>query len=100
VDRQLAVATSPSAVGDVLFLRTRRSYTVYVVGVVMFDGQDDFRRRQPLYHFSSEVEALRTAHALAARDCQIYVRDIDTSQVSEIRPLPRDPRNALAELSE
>jgi hypothetical protein len=100
VNLDLAVTTSRSAVGDVLILRTRRSYTLYAVGVVIRNGQDDFRRKQPVYHFSSEGEALRTAETLVAPNCRIYLRDIDTGQRSEIRPLPRDAPSALIQLSE
>ncbi len=94
------MATSPAVVGDVLILCTRRSYTVYAVGLVTHNGQTDFRRKQTLYHFGREAEALRAAEGLVAHDGRIYLRDIDTGQQSVIRPLPRDARSAPAQVSE
>jgi len=74
----------PTKIGDVLILRTSKSYTVYAVGSVAAVGQHDFSHSERVRHVDTHVEALTTAKALVVPSGRIYLLDIDTAEWSEI----------------
>jgi hypothetical protein len=75
---------SPTSIGDVLILRTSVSYTVYAVGPVSTDGQDDFSHSQQVIHVATHDEAITAAKALVSPHGRIHLLDIDTSEWSQI----------------
>jgi hypothetical protein len=75
---------SPTEIGDVLVLRTNRSYTVYAVGSVVLAGQQDFGHSEQVRHVATHAEAVEAAKALVASGRRIYLVDIDTNEWSEI----------------
>jgi hypothetical protein len=74
----------PTKVGDVLILRTRRSFSIYAVGAISAAGQDDFSRPGDVVHVGTQAAAVTAAKRLRARDGRIYLRDIDTDHWSEM----------------
>jgi hypothetical protein len=73
----------PTEIGDVLILRTSRSYTVYAVGSVVTAGQHDFSHSEQVRHVLTHAEAVTTARAMVASGGRIYLLDIDTAVVTE-----------------
>lgn len=77
----------PTKVGDVLILQTRRTFTVYAVGAVSKDGQQDFGKQGVnTQHVSDRATALTLAKALRLPGGQIFLCDIDTEAWSEVSP--------------
>jgi hypothetical protein len=74
----------PTAIGDVLILRTSQSYTVYAVGSVSTAGQHDFSHSERVDHVLTSDEALKIAKTLVVPAGRIYLLDIDTEEWSEI----------------
>jgi hypothetical protein len=74
----------PTEIGDVLILRTSRSYTVYAVGSVVTAGQHDFSHSEQVHHVFTHAEAVNTARAIVASGGRIYLVDIDTAEWSQI----------------
>ena len=74
----------PTQLGDVLILRTTKSYTVYVVGRVSKDGQQDFGSEKDVKHESDYDTAVAQARALVAQGRRIFLRNIDADDWSEI----------------
>jgi hypothetical protein len=74
----------PTEVGDVLILRTSRSYTAYAVGLVVTAGQHDFSHSEQVRHVITHAEAVNTARAIVASGGRIYLLDIDTAEWSQI----------------
>ena len=74
----------PTEIGDVLILRTSRSYTVYAVGAVTVNGQRDFRGSPTETHTPDHAGALRAAKSLVASGHRIHTRDLDTEEWLEI----------------
>ena len=77
----------PTKPGDVLILRTKVSFTIYAVGSVTLDGQDDFHRDNKIHHVRSHSAAVMTAKALLTPTGRMYLLDIDTDEWSEIDPV-------------
>jgi hypothetical protein len=71
-------------VGDVLILRTSRSYTVYAVGAVSVSGQRDFNGSRTVTHTPDRAGAVRMAKSLLVPSGRIHLLDIDTEDWSEI----------------
>jgi hypothetical protein len=71
-------------VGDVLILRTAKSYTVFAVGRVSKDGQRDFAGAPNVQHASRREEALTVAKALLVPGRRILAQDLDTGEWSEL----------------
>jgi hypothetical protein len=74
----------PTEIGDVLILRTSRSYTAYAVGSVVTAGQHDFSHCEQVLHVTTHAEAVNTAKAIVAPHGRIYLWDIDTREWSQI----------------
>jgi hypothetical protein len=71
-------------VGDVLILKTAKSYTIFALGRVSTNGQRDFDRDPNVQHVSDRDAALIAAKALLATGRRILLRDLDTGEWSEI----------------
>ena len=71
-------------VGDVLILKTAKSYTIFALGRVSKDGQSDFDSDPNVQHVSNRDAALIGAKALLAAGRRILIRDLDTGEWSEI----------------
>jgi hypothetical protein len=74
----------PTVIGDVLILETSQSYTIYGVGKVSKDGQQDFGRQTDIRYVNDHASAVTQAKALVARSRKIFFRNIDTGDWSEI----------------
>lgn len=74
----------PTEIGDVLILRTSKSYRVYAVGSVAAVGQHDFSHSEQVRHVPTLGEALEIAQTLIGPGGRIYLLDIDTAEWSEI----------------
>jgi hypothetical protein len=70
--------------GDVLILKTAKSYTVFALGRVSRDGQRDFDGDPNVQHASDRDAALVAARALIAAGRRILLRDLDTGEWSEM----------------
>src|SRR4030095_10220583 len=55
----------PTKIGDVLILRTSRSYTVYAVGSVVTAGQHDFGHSEQVRHVITHAEAVISREPLS-----------------------------------
>jgi hypothetical protein len=84
-----SVAKLPTQPGDVLILRTKKSFTVYAVGSVSHAGQQDFHDRQEVLYFPGQDAALDAAKTLIAPGGRIYLLDLDTAEGSEMSNSPR-----------
>jgi hypothetical protein len=80
----------PTQVGDVLILRTTRSFTVHAVGRVSTDGQQDFGSEAHVQYETDYAAAVAQANALVVPGRRILFRNIDTGDWREIsnRPAP------------
>jgi hypothetical protein len=74
----------PTRVGDVLILRTSRSFTVYAVGTVSEDGQQDFGSHAFPTHVTDAAAAMAIAKSLRTSGSRVFLSDIDTGDWSEI----------------
>jgi hypothetical protein len=75
----------PTQVGDVLILQTAKSFSVYAVGVIFENGQQEFRRQaEHVKHLSDRATAVAEAKALVTSGRRIFFRNIDTNEWSEI----------------
>jgi len=74
----------PTQVGDVLILRTDKSFTMHVVGLVSADGQQDFQGQLNLQSIVDRAVAVAAAKVLVARGRRIFFRNLDTGEWSEI----------------
>jgi hypothetical protein len=68
----------PTHVGDVLILRTTRSYSVHAVGRVSKDGQQDFRNEAHVKYETDYTAAVIQANTLVAPGRRVFFRNIDT----------------------
>ena len=75
---------SPTQPGDVLILRTSKSYTIYAVGSVEKKGQRDFTGQEHVQALRTRAAATTAAKALVAPRGRIHLLDIDTGDWSEI----------------
>ena len=83
MSRVCMVKRIPTQVGDVLILRTDRSYTIHVIGAVSKDGQQDFENQQmPLKCETDRAAAVAQAKALVAPGRRIFFRNLDTGEWS------------------
>jgi hypothetical protein len=67
-----------------LILKTERSFTLYVVGRVAADGQEDFSSSESAAQVASHEAAVDEAKRLAKPGSRIILRDIDTGEWSQI----------------
>jgi hypothetical protein len=74
----------PTRLGDVLILRTEQSFSVYAVGPVIKDGQQDFHGQPNVKYMSDRAAAVAGAKALLRPGRRIYLRNIDTGEWAEI----------------
>jgi len=77
----------PTRVGDVLILRTQRSFDVSRVALVTVDGQQDLKGKadSDVHSFTDEEAAVTFARSIQARGMAIYVRHLDTNAWSRFR---------------
>jgi len=78
------VKRMPTHAGDVLILRTTQSYTIYAVGRVSKDGQQDFGSQTDITYAEGHAAAVAEAKALVAPGGRIFLQDIDTYEWSEL----------------
>ena len=81
----------PTQAGDVLILRTERSFRVYAVAVVTQDGQQEFNTEMPVEYVDTSATALARAKVLVRPGGRVFLRNIDTNEWSEIRELGDAP---------
>jgi hypothetical protein len=82
----------PTKIGDVLILRTEKTFSVHAVGVVTENRQQGFRdQAEHVKHVSSRAEALTEARSLLAPGRRIFLLDIDSGEWSEVQGLLRHP---------
>jgi hypothetical protein len=75
----------PTKAGDALILETNRSFTIYVVGAVSTDGQQDLGgQATDTRHVSSLAAATVLAEALLQHGGRIFRCDVDTDDWSQI----------------
>lgn len=74
----------PTQLGDALILRTEQAFTIHVVGRVVKDGQQDFLGQADLEYVIDRAAAIAAAKALVMPGRQVFFRDIDTGEWSEI----------------
>ncbi len=74
----------PTQAGDVLVLRTAKSYTIHVVGRISNDGQQDFKDQSDLKYEKDRGAALAAAKRLRTPGRRIFLGDVDTNTWSEI----------------
>jgi hypothetical protein len=79
----------PIHLGDVLILQTTQSYTIFAVGRVSKDGQQDFATtanvKEPIVSYESDyAAAVVRAKALVDPGGRIFMLNIDTAEWSEI----------------
>jgi hypothetical protein len=74
----------PTHIGDVLILETTQSYTIYGVGKVSKDDQQDFGSQTDITYANDHAAAVTQAKALVAQGRKIFLRNIDTGEWSEI----------------
>jgi hypothetical protein len=74
----------PTRIGDVLVLETTQSYTIYGVGKVSKNDQQDFGSQTDITYANDHASAVTQAKALVARGRKIFFRNIDTGEWSEI----------------
>jgi hypothetical protein len=75
----------PSHTGDALILRTQHSFSVYAVGPVTADGQQDFREHQLGVHYPHDLATAQAyAEAIVVPGRRIFFLNIDTDVWSEI----------------
>jgi hypothetical protein len=74
----------PTQPGDVLILSTDQSFTVYAVGLVTKDGQQEFDTQMNVKYDRARETAMADAKALLAPGRRIFFRNIDTGEWCEI----------------
>jgi hypothetical protein len=74
----------PTHLGDVLILRTTRSYAVHAIGRVSKDGQQDFSSEAHVNYEIDYAAAVAQAKALVLPGRRIFFRNIDTGDWDEI----------------
>jgi hypothetical protein len=74
----------PTQRDDILILHTKTAYTVYVVGKVTQDGQQDFHGQTDAQYLHDRLAAVAAAKTLVTPQRRIFLLDIDTGQWSEI----------------
>jgi len=72
----------PTRIGDVLILRTDRSFAIHALGVVEADGQQDFGHGNGdgVTYISDLGEALAEAKRLCAPGRRVFLVDVDANQ--------------------
>ena len=72
------VSMVPTHVGDVLILRTQKSFTIYAVGLILKDDQQDFDGHTDVNHATDRVGAV------AARPARHPGLRVDPRTVGEV----------------
>jgi hypothetical protein len=74
----------PIHLGDVLILRTTRSYAIHAVGRVSKDGQPDFSSEQNVNYEIDYAAAVAQAKALVLPGGRMFILNIDAGDWTEI----------------
>jgi hypothetical protein len=74
----------PTQIGDVLILWTDQSFSVYSVGYVFTEGQQDFAAQRNARQERDRAASVAAAKALVVYGRRIFIRHIDTDSWSEI----------------
>jgi hypothetical protein len=75
----------PTHSGDVLILWTHASFTIHAVGHVTKDGQQDFETHVNVKYANDLADAVAEARNMVPAGRQIFFRNLDTGDWSEIR---------------
>ena len=70
----------PTKPGDILILQTTHSYTVYAIGRISKEGQQDFANATAVTYEKEHTAAVAQAKALAGEDGRIFLQNIDTDE--------------------
>jgi hypothetical protein len=82
--RRVVAKHIPTKIGDVLILWTDASFTVYSVGHVFVDGQQDFAAQKNVRHERDRATAVAVAKTLVVPGRRVFIRNIDSDEWSEI----------------
>ena len=75
----------PTQTGDILILWTKdRIFSVYAVGPVLKDGEQDFFTGMNVKYVRDRAGAIHTAETMVAPGRRIFFRNLDTGDWSEI----------------
>ena len=74
----------PTQVGDVLVVHTSQSFTIYAVGQVSKNDQQEVSGHMSVKYVSDPAAAMAEAKALVKPGRRIFFRNIDTGAWSEI----------------
>ena len=74
----------PTQPGDALILQTTQSYTIFAVGRVSKDGQQDFGNEEDVKYENDCSAAVARAKALVVHGRRMFLRNIDADDWSEI----------------
>ena len=74
----------PTRLGDVLIVETSESFTMYVVGRVTQNGQQDFKEHTNQNNVKTRAAAMACAATLVTPGRRIFLRNIDTRAWSEV----------------
>jgi len=72
----------PTQPGDVLILSTDQSFTIYAVGLVTTDDQQEFDFHMNVKYERDRAAAVAEAKALVVPGRRIFFRNIDTGEWS------------------
>ena len=77
----------PTKIGDVVILRTTQTFTIYAVGLISKDGQQDFGDGRTSVSHAMDMEgALAAARSMLRPGRRIFLLGIDAGEWSEIPP--------------
>ena len=75
----------PTNVGDVLILKTSRTFTSFAVGRVSYRGQRDFHKDgRMVTHRDNADDAMAYARGITVQRSRIFLRNLDNGEWSEI----------------
>jgi hypothetical protein len=76
----------PTQPGDVLILRTDKTFSIHAVGPVSADGQQYVHGQDNVKYVTDHAAAVAAAKTLVAPGRRIFFQNIDTGEWSEISP--------------
>jgi len=75
----------PSTIGDVLILETHQTFTLYAVGLIAEDGQQDFGDGHTnISHVTDITSAVAAARSMLVAGHRIFRRNMDTGEWTRI----------------
>jgi hypothetical protein len=79
----------PTEPGDVLILKTSRSFLTHAVGPVREHHQQDFRNQPNIRHVAQLSDAIAVSAGMLGPGGQIFLRNIDTGDWSTMSAMQR-----------